>query len=930
MLISTKLRIPPVQLNLVARDRLIRRLQAGLRRKLILLSAPAGFGKSTLLSEWVHQLSELGLPVAWISLDEGDNTPRCFWDYLSAGVRATRAPPIESPGPGWGSVGHQPLEDLPTRLINQLGKGDFDHLVLVLDDFHAISSPEILCGMDLFLARLPSSVHIVLSGRTDPALSIAQLRGRDQVVEIRAEDLRFTFEESVSFLNQVKGLGLSGQALDTIISRAEGWVTALQFAALALSGLPEHDRQNFLQSFSGAHRFFREYFTEQVLHQQSPDLQAFLLQTSILDRFSESLCNAVTGNTDGHALLARLESKNLFLVQLDNERRWFRYHRLFAEFLRELLYGTFPDLVPVLHRRAVHWFESRGHIEEAVQHALETKDHDLVAYLTIQLREFHGRQSHAHTLLKLMRALPPDYIRSRPNLCLGYAWSYAINGRFDQVETLLNLVDDYLRQEQKLSGNISLGDETGPIGAFSRMDRERRASLAGLQADVDVLRAFVARFTADVARTIEHGQSALERIPAESWIERAIVLLFVGHAQLLLGDDSAAMQNLNVAIMLHEIGGSYSGYLSAVNYMSQLLVLRGRLQEAIALNKQALHLVNKEPFKVLTGIERIGLGDLLREQNDLENAQSYIDEGITLAEQAGDFVFIRDGYLARARLCLARDDPAGALQAIQCAESLVQRGYPAWDTLLVEAWKTRALLAQGNLQAAAQWSQDVGSRVEDSVNYVKYFVRLTLARLRLAQGQLHEARRLLEDVLRSSERAGRTGRVIEVLIVQALVSQITGAEGQALKEISRALALAGPQGYMRIFLDEGKPMAVLLRALARSRPAGLQPYLDRLNEAFGPVNAPSNLKDGERRRPMSDGEVLSDREIEVLRLLEAGQSYQEIADELVIALSTVQTHIKNVYSKLDAHSGLEAVARARQLSLLDSNKPQLRPILQET
>jgi LuxR family maltose regulon positive regulatory protein len=750
------------------------------------------------------------------------------------------------------------------------------------------------------------------------------------VVEIRAGDLRFTFEEASSFLNQVKGLDLSGQALDTIITRAEGWITGLQFAALALSGLSGHDRQHFIQNFSGAHRYMGDYFTEQVLHRQPPDLQAFMLQTSILDRFSESLCNAITRNTDGHAMLARLEAANLFLVQLDNERRWFRYHRLFAEYLRELLYGTFPDLVPVLHRRAVQWFESRGHIEEAVQHALETKDHDLVAYLITQLREFHGRQSHVNTLLKLMRALPPDYIRSRPNLCLGYAWSYAINGKFDQVETLLKLVENYLQQEQKLLGNISSEDETAPTGTFTRVDRERRVSLAGLQADLDVLRAFVARFTADVALAIEHGQRALEGIPAERWIERAIVLLFVGHAQLLLGNDSGAMQNLNVAITLNEIGGSYSGYLSAVNYMSQLLVLQGRLQEAIGLNKQALHFVNQQPFKVLTGIERIGLGDLLREQNDLESAQRYIDEGIYLAEQAGDFVFIRDGYLARARLCLARADPAGALQAIQRAESLVQRGYPAWDTMLVEAWKARALLAQGNPQAAAQWAQDVGSRVEDSVDYVKTFIRLTLARICLAQGQLHEARRLLENMLSSSERAGRTGRVIEVLIIQALFFQAMGDEQQALNEISRALTLAEPQGYMRIFLDEGKSMAVLLQTLASYRPVVRQPYLNRLNAAFGSMDAPIDLKDIDHRRDFPDGDILSDREIEVLRLLEAGQTYQEIADELVIALSTVQSHIKNVYSKLDVHSGLEAVARARQLSLLHSNKPQLRPILQET
>lgn len=922
MLINTGLRIPPEHLELVPRKRLVERLEAGLKRKLTLLSAPAGYGKTTLLSQWASPLNDRGLHVAWISLDEGDNSSECFWECIFTGLNEALETSFRSARVAPSDVNYHPLDDVLIKLINQFSQGDFGHTVIVLDDFHHITSPEILHGLDFFLARLSHKVHLILSGRSDPSLKLGQLRALDQVVELKAADLRFTSEEAAAYLKQLKGLDLSSQALERLIFKSEGWAVGLQLAALALSALSGQEQEDFIRNFSGAHQYIQDYLAEQVLHQQPPDLQAFLMQTCILERFTESLCSAVADRQSRHASLATLEAANIFLVPLDDERRWFRYHRLFAEFLRDLLYRTFPDLVPALHRRAVQWFEGKGYLEEAVQHALETKDHDLVAQLIIQLRQIYGSQSHVKTLLKLMQALPQDYIPSRPNLCLGYAWSYAISGKFNQVDALLKLVESYLRRNRNIVDNTDSANGSDRTIKNNPRDRKWKDTLAELQADVDLLHAFMARFTPYVDGAMQHGKRALERIPAGRLAQRGIALLFIGHTQLLLGDDPGAMQNLTAAMTANEMAAGYSAYLSALNYMTQLLVLHGRLEEALSLNRQALHFVNQQPIKVLAGIEQIGLGDLLRERNHLDDAERYIDQGINLAERGGDFVFMRDGYLARARLCLAADNSTGALQAIHQAERLVQRDYPAWDTAVVGAWKARLLLAQGNLAAAEQWAQRYQSEVEDLVEYAKELVCLTLARLRLAQGRLAGARRLLERLLYSSEAAGRTGRVIEVLIIQALVFQAMDDNDQAFKKLDRALTLAEPQGYVRVFLDEGEPMATLLRSLARHRLGASQPYLDSMLEAFGPTGPSTNRKTISGHRPVEPNVVLSDRELQVLKLIEVGKSYQEIADELVIALSTVQTHIKNVYSKLGVHSGLQAVSRAKELSLLHSSKTQ--------
>jgi LuxR family maltose regulon positive regulatory protein len=895
-LLASKLFVPQLRPNRVPRPRLVTRLSQGLADKLTLVSAPAGFGKTTLISEWLQQVDR---PFTWLSLDQGDNEPTRFLSYLGAALgriyddwsqlveKALRAP--QPPAP----------QTVVAVLINEISASELG-LILALDDYHAISNPTIHETLIFLLDHLPPMMHLVIVTRADPPLPLARLRARGQLTEIRADDLRFTVEEATAFLNQVMDLSLAPEQIATLEARTEGWVAGLQLAALSLQGLGSgEDVASFMDAFAGSHRYVMDYLVEEVFSRQPLPIQEFLLQTSVLERLCGPLCDAILDRRQmtadeegtssvlrpslgGQAILQYLEDHNLFTIPLDHERRWYRYHHLFADLLRDRLRQMQPEREPDLHRRAAAWYERYELMEEAVHHALKAQDYDLAVRLIQQVAFSLWQLSKTYTLLSWMKAMPEALLRSHPDLSVHYAAALTVSGQLDAVEPWLQSAEArFLERAASPTARAALGH-------------------------VYRLRAYVARFVGTPAEALAFSQQALDYTPADRADMRGVTLLHTGHSHLLNGDTAAADQALVEACDICRAVGHPAAYLSAAHYLAQLRTYQGRLRETAAIYRAAAEFVSEQKELVCAGIEQIGLGDLLREWNDLEAATQHIHEGLRLAEMGGDFVFLRDGYLARARLEQALGNPDEALAFVHKAERVVQRHRCPWETALVGLWRARLCLARGDRAGAAAWALTCGLSPDDQPRFLHEFGHITLAQVLLVQGHLDEAGRLLERLQEAAESAGRWGRLIHILIAQALVRHASGDEARALICLERSLGLAEPEGYVRTFLDAGPEIATLLR---RALDRGIAPgYVARLLAALDkPVPA----------QPLV--EPLTLRELEVLHLIAAGLRNQEIADQLVISLATVKRHISNIYGKLEVSHRTQAVAHARELGLLPNH-----------
>ena len=943
-LLATKLYIPPPRPNLVSRPRLIERLDEGLHlgHQLTLISAPAGFGKTTLLSEWVHSC---GWPVAWVSLDEGDNDLARYLAYFVAALQTigpvlSRSPERSEGSAEGASIGEGvlsafqapqplPLESILTGLINEIAAIQ-EQFVLVLDDYHVIEAEVIHNALTFLLDHLPPQMHLVIATRVDPPLPIARLRGRGQLTELRATDLRFAPDEAATFLNQVMGLDLTADCITALETRTEGWIAGLQLAALSMRG--REDIPGFIAAFTGSQHYVLDYLVEEVLQRQSESVQTFLLQTSILDRMTGPLCDAVTGeigdrrleigsrtqspisNLQSQAILQYLESSNLFIVPLDNERQWYRYHRLFADFLRARLYQMWPDQVPALHRQASEWYEQNGQMAAAIGHALSAGDFERAAHLIEQTAEATMMHSQVATFMSWVERLPDDVMRTRPLLGVYHAWALVLSGH--------------------------------PLdGAESRLQDAIEADTAGsVSGEVAAFRAWIAALRGDTRHSTELSQRALELLPPQSLFLRSIVAGSLGLVYMWSGDVEAAFQTFEEVARIGQKAGNLMIAAIALRRLAQLRIMQGRLSEARVFCEQALELAvdGRGRRLPIAGLVLIVLGELLREWNDLESAARHLVEGIELTKQWGE-VGAFDGYVALARVKQAQRDVDGAHEEIQKAQQLAtQFDASEVDDVFVALFQARLWIAQGNLEAAIGWSEGRGlvlsracpeqsRRVErldgddgseedsGSSPLVRVLEQLTLARMYLAQGQPDEALEVLESLLPTTETAGWTGFVIEILALQALALQGQGDIPQAIITLKRALSLAEPERYVRVFVDEGEPMAALLRQAA-SR--GIAPdYVGKLlavlkEEMKDEGRMTEALPSSPVLRPSSLIEPLSERELEVLRLIAAGLSNREIADQLVVAVSTVKTHINNIYRKLDVSKRTQAVARARKLNLL--------------
>jgi LuxR family maltose regulon positive regulatory protein len=918
-ILATKLYIPPPRSKIVLRPRLIEKLNAGLSsgRKLTLISAPAGFGKTTLVSEWV---AGCGMPVAWLSLDEGDNDPAGFLAYLVAALQTIAANigsgvlvALQSPQP-------PSTTSLLAALLNEIATLP-DHFILVLDDYHVIDSKPVDEALSFLLEHLPPLMHLVITTREDPHLPLARLRARDQLTELRAADLRFTPSEASEFLGQVMGLDLSAEDVAALEARTEGWIAGLQLAALSMQG--HQDVTSFIQSFTGSHHFILDYLVEEVLQRQPEHVRSFLLQTAILDRLSSPLCDAVTGQEDGRGMLEALERGNLFVVPLDNQRQWYRYHHLFAEVLQAHLREAQPDRVSTFHRRASEWYEQNGFPLDAIHHAFAMEDFERVA--KIAELEWPAIHENIQSIkwLGLLKKLPEEIIRARPVLCVKCAWALLNAGELEAAEA--NMQDaEYWLELTTITGEKS----DAPSIEMVVVDEEQFKSLPVVLATA---RAYHAQAIGDISGTIKYSQRVLDLSPeGDSQLP--------GAASSLLGLAEYASGNLDAAYRAFCDGlASMDPYdaISANFVLAGIKLAQGQLNTALSIYEKALRLVLERGEPMPLGTEDLysGISELHRERGDLETAAQDLLTGRKLGEQVELPDWQHRWYIAQARLHETKGDLDGALDLLEEAERRYVRT-PVPILRPIAALKTRIRIAQGKIAEALDWVLARDLSVDDDISYLHEFEHMTLARVLIARykndpedGSIHETMGLLERLLNAAEAGSRMGSVIEISALLALAHAAQGDIPLALMSLERALTLAEPEGYVRLFVDEGEPIRLLIsdfRLQIEKRPrhaAGedieeMKAYTAQLLAAFSKSpDARAQKSTIQNRKSEILPEPLSERELEVLRLLRTDLNGPEIAQQLIVSLNTFRTHTKNIYNKLGVNDRRAAIRRAEELDL---------------
>jgi LuxR family maltose regulon positive regulatory protein len=924
-LLETKLYVPHRGRRVVPRPRLAERLDRGAEGTLALVSAPPGFGKTTLLAEWLGEWPAGAAPgersAAWLSLDPGDNQTGIFWTYLIAALQRA------APGVGAGALAllqspQPPIDGVLATLLNELG-GLPNDVVLVLDDFHVVDARDVQEGVAFLLDRLPPRLHLVIGTRADPALPLARLRARGELAELRAADLRFTPDEAAAYLNGVMGLELAARDVTALAGRTEGWIAALQLAALSMRG--RDNVAGFVAGFAGDDRYVVDYLVEEVLRRQPERARSFLLQTAVLDRLSGALCDAVTGQEGGKATLEALDRGNLFVVPLDDRRRWYRYHHLFADVLRAHLADEQPGQVPDLHRRASAWFEGNGEPSEAIRHALAAGEFARAADLLELVAPAFLRSRQEATVLGWLQALPDELVRCRPvlsNVCAGALLQSG--GELDGVEARLRDAERGLRL---MDTTADVADRRGrplPLAVGARPEHSRGVVVVDeegfrrLPGSIALHRAGRALILGDLAETVRHARRALDLAPEDDQLGRGGAAALLGLATWASGDLEAAHRLYAEGMADVQRAGHLSDVLGSAIALADIRTGQGRLREAMRTYERALQLATEQteqgaPPPRGTADVHVGMSGLYREWNDLHAAAEHLRHSQELGEHRGLPPNRYRWRVALARLRQAEGDLDGALALLHEAERLYTGDYFP-NVRPIRALTARVWIAQGRLGDALAWARERGLSVEDDLSYLREFEHIGLARILLAQARGERADRpwreaigLLERLLHAAEAGDRTGGVIEILVVQALAHGAYGDIPAALVPLERAMALAEPEGYVRIFADEGPAMAALLGAAAKRRIA--PDYLRRLLTAFGPAE---DSQPGKQHLV----EPLSERELDVLRLLGSDLSGPEIARELVVSLNTMRTHTKNIFDKLGVNSRRAAVRRAADLGLL--------------
>ncbi|MGB9754120.1 LuxR C-terminal-related transcriptional regulator [Roseiflexus castenholzii] len=902
---ANRLRPPPLRPSLIARPRLIERIDDTLHAALTLISAPAGFGKTTLLTEWaLHVQSAARAAVAWISLDATDDDPVRFWSAITLALSVVRTDIgaharslLESPQrPPHMLLAHALLVDLNAVAAP---------IIVVLDDYHLITSAEVHESLTTFIEHLSPHVHLVIATRADPPLPLARWRVRGRLAELRAADLRFTTEEAAAFLRSTMGLDLPLDVIRALEDRTEGWVAALQLAALSIRD--RADVEGFIRRFAGSHRAIVDYLAEEVIGRQPDHIQTFLLRTSIVDRMSAELCDALlTPAADepgaaipAQAMLDHLERANLFVTPLDEERRWYRYHHLFAEMLRDRLQRTQPALVAELHRRAARWHREAGFADAAINHFLQAGDAanatdviEAIADATL------WEQGDAQTLLRWIAALPDDTVLARPRLALDQVWALLASIQFDAAEARAAELDHVL----------------------TRRDAQMRSVVIG---ELAAVRSVAARVRGDVPRALEYATHARDHLASiDCSLARAIAVMNLVEAHLMQGNLSSAEQlcdELRIASLSRNLVIALIGVLSR----SEVYRNQGRLTDACALLDEALRLLERRGAseRPIVALIHLALADILYEHNRLDEAEYYANLALRRAERwwNNDILIHSTGLLSAIRR--AQGDEAAAAKLAERVEQLSFEYRVGWISNHTLAGRAERLLRTGDRQAAERWAAGCGLTLADDPPPERFYEYLVLARVALARGEGRTALPLIRRLLKQSEEGRHTIRMIETLKLLALTNRQIGDAASARQALIHALRLAEPGGLVRTFVDEGEAMKWLLAdcgaSIAPQAQQGdgdarrLLAYVDDLMGMFRSIPTTQTASPF-----FHANEPLTAREIQVLRLLATGHTDQEIATSLVIAVSTVRSHIKRIYAKINARNRTQAAARARDLGII--------------
>ena len=879
LLLTTKLHPPRRRRTLIARPRL-RDLATRTRHPaLTLVSAPAGFGKTTLVADWFAGERT----TAWLSLDPRDDDPERFWTYVLAAL-ATVTPDLSSDTAALLQGRRAPLETVVATLINDLETASQD-IVLVLDDYHVINAPEIHDSVAFLLEHLPPQISLVIATRADPPLPLASLRADGDLLEVRAADLRFTADEAAAYLNGAMDLTLTTADVDVLEARTEGWIAALQLAALSMQG--RSDPASFINEFAGDDRFILDYLADEVLERQTARIRDFLLDTSLLSRLTGPLCAAVTGQDDAKATLEELDRSNLFLVPLDDRRTWYRYHHLFGDVVRARLLDEQPDRVAELHRRASDWYASNGEPQEAIVHALAGEDPERAAELIELAAPAMQRARQESQLRSWLEALPVDLYGDRPVLAMALVGARMATGDADALDPLLEIVDSWL------------GRTEAPI-VFDEVAHGRLPAMAAVH------RAGLALLAGDTDGTIEHAQRVLELVGADDHLQRGAAAALLGLAYWSRGDLDDGRERYIESVACFEAGDYLPDVMGCSLALADIQLTQGRLHEAQRTFESALRYTADDPGLRGAADMHVGLSLLAVEHNDLDTAADHLRSSAELGEHMGLPQHPYRWRVATARLHEAQGDLDKALELLTEAEARYNTDYSP-SVRPVTALKARIEVKLGDLDAGARWADAHGLSADDELSYVREFEHLTLARVLLARGLAHaveQATGLLRRLLTAADDGHRSGSTIEILVLLALAQQAAGDNTGATASLREALARAEREGYVRSFLDAEPTVTDLLRPLGGTSNG-------HAAQILGSGRSPQ-LR---HRSRAADPDELSDRELDVLRLLRSDLSGPDVARELHVSLNTLRTHTKHIYTKLGATNRREAVTRAAELGL---------------
>jgi len=894
---ATKHYVPTSHTDLVERLQLFQLLESGSKGKLTLISAPAGFGKTTLLSKW---LGDTERAAAWISLDKNDNNVTGFFTNFIFGIK--RISPdfgdqllmmLQAPQPPENEI-------FLSMLLNEI-MDTMEPFTLVLDDYHFIELENIHQALAYLLANLPSNMRVIISCRADPPLPLGRLRANGELAEIRADDLRFSVEETSLFFKQTMLLQLSGEAIALLEERTEGWIAGLHLAGLSMAGKDSPDE--FVQEFSGSHQYVIDYLVEEVLNQQTAEYTDFLLSTSILDQFNASLCNTLTQNTDSQTILNQLVEKNLFIISLDNQQQWYRYHHLFADLLRKRINNLAPDKSDELNRKASRWYEKQGMIDDAIQHALNAKDYQKAAELVEIYSKDWVKHSQFEKLTHWLSAFPDEIRQARPHLEMVYGWSNALFNKFDIAAPAFQIAEDGFHKASSSPARLQ----------ELNLDTEKKQAL--LLGQIATGRASIARATGDLAGSIELLHTALDIFPESEENERSVAYLFLGYAFWMSGKITKALDMFDKANSEGLAGDNLLTVQSAIDASGKLLFENGSLHQGMKLHQQAIAIAKR--YAETSGIESSnvglahnGMAKIYYEWNDLDQALMHATYGVQVFETWGVTENLLDSYSILWRIKYAQGDAPNALLIAEKAATLVnQPGVADWlqaraITDQASLWIYLSKAQAEHIPAASRWVKTANLSYEDEFTYFQEADYIALARFFLYQDRTREMLVIVARLLKGLEDSDRTGKIIEVLILRALAAQKENNLDQAIEVLLSAVTLAKQENMIRTFINEGEALQTLLELALKAMSDS--DFVTKLLNIFKATN----------QQQGSLIENLSARELEVLHLMAEGFTAPEIGDRLILSLNTIKTHIKNIYSKLGVNKRSSALIAGRELNLI--------------